>query len=848
MEPIDRSTKSVKTRLFVEHALKRMERRKMTLDKAYKEIAEGRAILLTGSGAHMGALNLNKKEFPSGGSLAENLYMKCGITDPEDPNDLQDASDYYLEKKSADELIVELKDALHIADMKQEHKKLYSQNWQRVYTTNYDEIPILGTKDSEYPLYPVTLSDNTNLEKEHKRQCVYINGYIGRLNENTLRSEFRLTGSSYDSSEYLNGSPWGAIFSDDLTTAECIVIVGLSLKYDLELRKFIYAQNVTDKIIFIEREELKKDQIRKLAKYGEVYPISMQTFVHNLENYKTTHANEQMNLDEHIFKCFEIAREKNIRKEATALEVHNLFMTGNYDDSDALWHRTHGKYDNLVYRRYLDEAKNALKNNCRVLYLHANLGNGKTIFIECLKQMLLKNGYQIFDLKTVYSKALASDVRCIAKTPGKKLIIIENYFNQIDVLEKFATYANKDIQFILTARTVVFDTRIKEANDVLEIHEGESKVIDLNKLSEKELRELSIILSKNGMWGKYSSLLESEKKKRLRNRKQGNAEFQSILVDIVNSSGMRDKIQQIVEGIKSVSKSYYEVLILALLTKIMSLDIAASDIGKIIGINTAFDSGFMQNENVLEILDFSGGIAEFKIKSAVTANLILKELDCNQTIIKVLKQTAVFSNRYRSIRRYENVLKNIISYSHVSTFLVKSGQKEAFLVNYYDQLKNLEYYRENTFFWLQYGIACSNIGKYELAQIFLDNAYSYFKDSEYTVPFQVDTQQARLYLLRIEKERGADIAELFQKAHLLLMKPIISSKDNEEKQIILLNKYVNSIVRKKIPAEFENQYRICCGEAYNKVREYLKKTSVSRMGKDYRKLEEKLQKASVPNA
>lgn len=818
----------------------------MKLDRVYHAIMEGRAILVTGAGAHVGALNLNKNEFPTGGNLAETLYRKCGIEHPDDPNDLQDASECYLERKSVDELILEIKDALHVANIQEEHKKLYVQNWQRVYTTNYDEIPILGTKNSEQPFYPVTLSDNTNLEKEQKKQCVYINGYIGKLNADTMRSEFRLTGSSYDSSEYLNASPWGSIFADDLATAECIVIVGLSLKYDLDLRRLIYAQNVTEKIVFIERQGLSEDQIRKLKRYGEVYPITMQTFVQNLENYKAMHLDIQETVEEHIFSCFEIAKKRDTRKKATAFDVYNLLMTGNYDNSDALWHQVQGKYDNLLYREYLDEAKKVLKNNCKILYLHANLGNGKTIFIESLKQMLFKDGYHIFELKTEYQNALAADVRSIVQMPGKKIVIIENYFNWINVLKKFSIYMENDIQFILTARTVVFDARIKEANDVLDVKEGESRIIGLNKLSKKEIREFSAILSKNGMWGKLSNLPNSAKRKRLQNKKQGNAELQSILVDIVNSSDMKNKIEETVEKIKSVSESYYEVLILALLIKIMSLDIVASDIGKIIGINTAFDSSFIQNENVLEILDFSDGTTKFRIKSAVTANLILKELDCNHTIIKVLKQTAIFANRYRSINRYENVLKNIISYSHVSTFLVKSGQKQAFLVNYYDCLKDLEYYCENTFFWLQYAIACSNIGKYDLAQRFLDNAYSYFRDSEYTVPFQVDTQQARLYLLRIEKEREIDVVELFRKAHLLLMKPVISNKDNEEKQIILFNKYVNDAIKKKIPIEFEMQYRIYCGEAYNKVADYLKKSSIIRTGKDYRKLMKKLQIASVP--
>ena len=58
--------------------------------------------------------------------------------------------------------------------------------------------------------------------------------------------------------------------------------------------------------------------------------------------------------------------------------------------------------------------------------------------------------------------------------------LVRNYYNYINVLEKFAFYSLEDVQFILTARTVLYDTRIREANEILKVGEGESKVIDLN--------------------------------------------------------------------------------------------------------------------------------------------------------------------------------------------------------------------------------------------------------------------------------------------------------------------------------------------------------------------------------
>lgn len=260
------------------------------------------------------------------------------------------------------------------------------------------------------------------------------------------------------------------------------------------------------------------------------------------------------------------------------------------------------------------------------------------------------------------------------------------------------------------------------------------------------------------------------------------------MVDVVQSTDMKQKIEEIVSHIKSVSDSYYETLILALLIKIMSLNINADEMSKIMGINIAFDSRFVHDENVL---------------------------------------------------------KNIISYSHVKTFLLKSGQKEAFLFNYYDSLKELEYYKENTFFWLQYAIACSNIGSFDLAQTYLDSAYSFFYDSQYTVPFQIDTQQARLYLLRIESDSVCDTAELFEKAHLLLMKPVVSSKDNEAKQIRLLKYYTQRSITSKLPQSFRQTYQRYCGDAYNKVNQYAKKLDENLRDNEFKKLGERLLKASV---
>ena len=219
-----------------------------------------------------------------------------------------------------------------------------------------------------------------------------------------------------------------------------------------------------------------------------------------------------------------------------------------------------------------------------------------------------------------------------------------------------------------------------------------------------------------------------------------------------------------------------------------------------------------------------------------------------ETIIAVLSKVARYADPYSEIEKYENILKNIISYSHVKTFLINTKQKQAILLNYYNELKELNYYKENSFYWLQFSIACMDIERYDLAQTYLNDAYSWFRESENVVPFQVDTQQAKLYLLLIEKRKTLDIRENFLKAHELLMKPIISVKDNPVKQILNFGLYTNKTIKNQmITKGYEKEYCRCCAEAYNKVRDYLNHSRGKSDQNNLVKLSKQLLQCSIEN-
>ena len=131
--------------------------------------------------------------------------------------------------------------------------------------------------------------------------------------------------------EGLKDSEWGAVFGEVSRNCRCIVVVRLSLDYDLDIKRFIFNKNVINKTVFIESPKITLDKKRKLERLGCVRSIGMKTFVQELWEYASKHT---IRIDDglhYYYKAFEAFRTEEIQlKASTTFEVHDLF----YDWSD----------------------------------------------------------------------------------------------------------------------------------------------------------------------------------------------------------------------------------------------------------------------------------------------------------------------------------------------------------------------------------------------------------------------------------------------------------------------------------------------------------------------------------
>lgn len=792
----------------------------MELIEGIKHIIDGDAVIIMGAGVSHGAQNLFG-EFPSGSLLAEKLYKKCGIV-PDDINDLQDAAQCYEEAFSASALVSEIQSLLKCVSVTNSHEIIYSLPWMRYYTTNYDDVALLAAKKTNINLTPVTLSSNIKQNLNNNRLCIHINGYIGNLNETTLHHEFKLTANSYLSQTNILNSPWGDYLINDLETAKCIVILGLSLKYDLDLSRVIFSEEFRKKAMIISAPNLSPNSENRLNRFGTVYKIGVDGFASEVFKVRQSYEPHTKTPTERLYSAFTYSyKEKRYPERPRPEDIFRLFLNGSY--SDSLFFRNNGKYDGFIYRKKFSKIRDAVLNGVKLIFVHSDMGNGKTACINELQHTLSGEDIHIFQLTNADSQKISEEISAIASLSetSSVLVIIDDYTNYMEVLHKFSLLGGKKAQFLLTARSAINYNKMPIILEEFFVEEGATAIFDINKLDEDDLGNCVRVFDQYGLWGTNAGLNTSQKIKYLTSRKSGNCRFQSIMLDVIQSDLMQRKIADTVQIIRGGSLQYHTAVLLILLTKVMNLRLSTSDIERLLEVNFTTDALFKSDPAIKEIITFNDN-GDITIKAPVTAQFILQKVSDPEDIIKSLYSLALYAVKYSNLPKYANILTSIISYSHINSFLRGFKNPEQFLSEYYDELSKIEYYRKNNFFWLQYAISCIEVGKFDRAQRYLNNAYGLIPVG--FVPFQINNQQARLYLEKIITGQSENILDDFSAAHKLLMIPISSPKDNEYNVVRLFGYYCRGKIKRAMLSDSNEEfYKSACKSAYQRTTVFIER-------------------------
>jgi hypothetical protein len=733
----------------------------MELQNAIKTIFEGNSLLFTGAGFSLSATNMNGTNFKSAYYLAENLYKECGENND---GDLENAVDIFLDKFGEIKLIEFLKNEFTVSTLSNELSVYGQVNWKRIYTTNYDNVIEAAYQKFGKVITPVTLTDRS-IDYNKQNVCIHLNGNITNLNQSTLNSEFKLTNVSYLTQAFLE-SEWINLFSMDLSTADSVFFVGFSMKYDLDIKRLIYANpELKDKTFFIVAKNESASSLRLLAKFGTPIPIGVEEFSEKIINEKKAYIPPITKLEHYFsFKKTEISS-KHLLPVVKDSDIFNLFVNG-ISNENLLYYSLQlpEKYPYYIFRSKFEKILEQLEHGEKNFVLHSDMGNGKSLFLNGLKIYLYQKGYKVYEYYKFYSPVYRELETICNNSDDKTILILDSYTNDWQLLDVIKLHG-KDLILITTERSLIFDA----TGDKLETIIGEYSVYDINSLDSKEIDTISEVFNIYGFWQQMSSAPIHIKRKFIENTCR--KEFRVLLLKLLDSPDILHRFESIITDIKG-KKGFYDALVFVLISNVYGFDLDLENLAYTLGYDVINNSSFVRNPQIREFIDFEKGI--ITIKSSILSTIILSKIVDSYILVDTILKIFIKLDKHNSQQPYRNILKSFVSFSNLQRILDKTDRSYKYnMLRFFEGIRNTDFCQKNPHFWLQYAIEKLSEREYPTAKTYFETAYSYANNITGYDTYQIDNHFAR-YILEFAIESGQkdDCLDDFMKAHRILMDPL----------------------------------------------------------------------------
>ena len=734
----------------------------MILEEAIKYALNGEAILFLGAGFSIGGTS-KKGKLKVGADLSHAICRELGI--PESDNLTISSSRYLYDdscKRSLSEFIIFLQDELECVNTSEVQDTITKLPWKRIYTTNYDNAVEVSGKKQGIERSSITI---TNVRYEQGRNLeqaiIHINGYVNRLNERTFFEEFKITDDNYNRDGLLQSS-WKQLFETDLIREKAIVFIGYSLQYDQELVRCIANLNIKNKCLFIDVSDIKGDNEFKIRQYGELYKIGADGFAKEIEAIISTYRPQKQVIELMGFEKRDMLS-YFCEEHFSSVDVVNLLVKGKLEIK---YIRQEGY---CIQRKERADAVSRELENHKVVILQSKLGNGKSIFLECLASRLLEK-YNVYFVKNIDN--YIEDIQIIQSVPETvNVLLVDDYGYYIKLIQELGKNFPDNLKLVLTCRTAINMNLYYDMIDKYGYNEEDIYIEDIDEMTDKEVKELVKLFNINRLWGEFDTLSTFQKEKKIK-RGYG-ANISQVFYLLMNSEPIREKIEDVMRVLDR-KLALKDFVMVQSINSLCRLKLSYSDICQFVHISDSLLRSYNMDQNIREIVDVEKH--QFIISSSIFAQYLVRKKSINNEMIEMLEKifkecsyNDVWLKKYAVQRRY------LVSRSNIK--LIFSGNKslnaeeERKVFSYYDSIKNFPTATDNPFFWLQFGITSLNLKEYDIAKIHFENAYANVNKMEDFDTYQIDTHYARLLLCYEMKtnRNNKDSAMLnFQDAHKLL--------------------------------------------------------------------------------
>lgn len=557
----------------------------------------------------------------------------------------------------------------------------------------------------------------------------------------------------------------------------------------------------------------------------------VKTFCEDLDKISIDDQKDKQN---YYLKSFYKANKIKNFSELQDRDIYELFFKG--IEKDSVYKKDENRrFEGLVNRSKISSVISEIKLGKSVI-IYSDLGNGKSIFVNEIVDLCPE--IEFYYLKQVQNNKITKEIKQLCNDSQPKVIICDPANVFLDVLKKFTNFDLKNIRFMLIMRSSMYDNKYNDIYDIIETMNNVQFMnsINLDVLDDDEIQEFDNLIYKYGFYGELSGLSKARRLQYL--KKYCNSRFQNILLYLFESMHIIEKFKVSIESLRA-NGDLRRILILTFISSILELGLKFEDYKILLDINDT-ERLIRRAENCGDFLDIKRGEASIIAKEMMTKTDIFSKDEVFYVLTSVMRR---LDNLYLGSEKYKNAMINLVSCSYISyVFGYKIDSSK--LIEYYEKVKELNFCKNNLFFWEQYAIACVNLHEFDRAERYFKTAYSIAKQRGHSFSsFQIDNHYARYLLenqLYYRKMEGS--IDIFIEAHKFLNKNSeierqkINGRYYKFRVARLYKEYYDAFASKYNETD-KNNFLYRCKEIYIDLINYKKKLNKDDLRKDVKECE-----------
>lgn len=736
----------------------------MEFAEAARRVHLNRSVAFFGAGFSLGASNLDGKEMKASGGLAEILSTALNENET---LPLELASQEYVRAKIEPDIRDLIRQSYSANSISEYQKHIASLPWQRMYTTNYDNVLEKARRDCGIQVLSATALEAPTAYSG-RNAIIHLHGFVERLTKNDWDNAYVLTDQQY-ASDILRESGWLETFRNDISYADSIFFFGYSIN-DLDIARLMYENpSISEKTFIIVGESPSRSTEVRTQGYGNLVRFSVEQAASHFPAAGDPEASQPAPYLVNFIPV-EISPADT---QPNRNDIVNFLIKGDVNEGFFARDLTNGTSEYYVSRDEINFRAEKLGVHPERIIVHSRLGSGKTCAIAEISHYLLTAGWSVLKFNGIYD-GIEYDIDYLAslqtKNQARTALIFENCFAHTDqireLVERFPI-----ISFFLTSRSAALQTRI---GDISEAFGDDFEVVDLNELSEAEAAELNEILYSNGLWGERQGWTKNKRLNYI--LRTAKADLPTLLVDVCRSSDIfarvRAELANLGEHPRDVKKSLIVTLCLSVAGARLNLnqicDVVQADIFKF--------GKFQSDPTLREFIDFDKG--RIIARSATFAKAVLRDIIPDHLIVETIPNVVSRLDRLASENSaYDEALKGMVRFGFIESILSQNG-KEAKLVAFYEAIRATGVGASNPQFWLQYAIACMSFSDFDNADIHFKAAFGLAERKGGYDPYQIENQYARFLLeSRTQTANWSDHFEAFKNAHEIIARQMNSFRE-----------------------------------------------------------------------